>query len=219
MGLFSFAAGLLGGSAQKKASQKATNAITGALGNSIGTQNAFAQQTRDDYMPYTTAGAGAVNQIAGLTDGSMSADALTAQIKANPLYSSLYDNGEEALLQNASATGGLRGGNTQRGLADFGADTMAKVYQQILSNLGSVASLGLGGQGAVTGAGMNVANNVSEAQTDIGRAQAGNYITKAGINAANWANAGKLADSAVAAGMPGVPGGKFDFGALFKSFF
>jgi hypothetical protein len=162
-------------------------------------------------MPYTTAGVGAVNQLTGLTDGSMSADALSAKITANPLYESLYNNGEEALLQNASATGGIRGGNTERGLADFGSDTMAKVYQQILSNLGSVANLGLGAQGAVTGAGMNTANNVTTAQTDIGRAQAGNYLAKAGINAQNWNNAGGLVDSAISAFVPG--------GGGFKSLF
>lgn len=207
MGLFSFIGGILGGSAQKKASQKATDATVLALNNGIGTQNAFAQQTRDDYAPYTTAGAGAVGQLSEFTNGGMSADELSAKVMADPLYASLFSNGEEALLQNASATGGIRGGNTQRGLADFGSDTMAKVYQQILSNLGSVANLGLGAQGAVTGIGQGVANNVTTAQTDIGRAKAGNYLTKGGINAANWNNAGGLLDSVVSSFLPTGFGG------------
>jgi hypothetical protein len=213
VGLFSFLGGVLGGGAQKKASQKAMTATVGALNNSIGTQNAFGQQVRSDYAPYTTAGAQAVDQLSQFTNGGMSADALTAKIKEDPLYASLYDNGEEALLQNASATGGIRGGNTQRGLADFGADTMAKVYQQIMSNLGSVANLGLGAQGAVSSAGQGVANTVSTAQTNIGRAQAGNFITKGGINAQNWNNAGGMVDQAVSAFMPGGGG----FSSIFKS--
>ena len=207
MGLFSFIGGILGGGAQKKASQKATDATVAALNNGIGTQNAFAQQTRDDYAPYTTAGAGAVGQLSEFTNGGMSADELSAKVMADPLYASLFNNGEEALLQNASATGGIRGGNTQRGLADFGADTMAQVYQQILSNLGNVANLGLGAQGAVTGIGQGVANNVTTAQTDIGRAKAGNYLTKGGINAANWNNAGGLLDSVVSSFLPTGFGG------------
>jgi hypothetical protein len=211
MGLFSFIGGILGGGAQKKASQKATDATVAALNRGIDTQNAFNAQTRADYMPYTTAGAGAVRQLSDFTNGGMSADALSARIMADPLYGSLYNNGEEALLQNAAATGGLRGGNTQRGLADFGADTMAKVYQQILSNLGSVANLGLGAQGVVTGAGQSTANNVSTSQTDIGRAQAGNFLTKGGINAANWQNAGGFLDSAVSSMMPGLG----ELGSLF----
>jgi len=164
-------------------------------------------------MPYTTAGTGAVGQLGdlvGLNDPQSMQEAID-RIMKGPLYGALYNNGEEALLQNASATGGIRGGNTQRGLADFGSDTLAKVYQQTLSNLGSVANLGLGAQGAVTGAGQNTANNVMTAQTDIGRAQAGNYLTKAGINAANFNNAGGMLDSAISAFVPG--------GGGFKSLF
>ncbi len=207
MGLFGFLGGIIGGNAQKKGSQKATDATVAALNNGIATQNAFQQQTRTDYMPYTSAGTSAIERLAGLTSGTMDPDQLTATITGDPLYGSMYDNGEEALLQHASATGGIRGGNTQRGLADFGADTMAKVYQQILASLGGVASLGLGAQGIVTGAGQNTANNVATAQTDIGRAKAGNYLTKAGINAQNWNNAGGMLDSFVSSFLPTGFGG------------
>lgn len=207
MGLFSFLGSVIGGNAQKKGSQKATDATVAALNNGIATQNAFNAQTRTDYMPYTNAGTGAIERLAGLTSGTMDPAKLSETIMGDPLYDSIYNNGEEALLQNASATGGIRGGNTQRGLADFGADTMAKVYQQILANLGNVANLGLGAQGNVTGAGQSVANNVATAQTDIGRAKAGNYLTKAGINAQNWNNAGGLVDRFVSSFLPTGFGG------------
>jgi hypothetical protein len=216
MGLFSAIAGVFAGGAQKKASQKATDAMVGAMNRGIDTQNAFQQQTRSDYMPYTTAGNGAVTELGNFVNGGLSADELAAKIKENPLYASLYDNGAEALLQNASATGGLRGGNTQRGLADFGADTMAKVYQQIISSLSGVANLGLGAQGAVTQTGANVTDNVTNLMGQIGQTQAGNFITKGGINAANFNTFGAAADQAAKAALPGA--GKLG-AAIGKAFF
>ncbi len=205
MGLFSFAAGLLGGSAQKKASKKASAAMVDAMNRGIDTQNAFNQQTRQDYMPYTAAGAGAVDQLSELTNGGMSADALSARVMSDPLYASLFGNGQEALLQNASATGGIRGGNTQRGLADFGADTMAKVYQQILSNLGSVANLGLGAQGQVTGVGQNTTNTVTNLLGQQGQTRAQDYLTRGGISAQMFNSAGGFLDNIMSSFLP-IPG-------------
>ncbi len=205
MGLFSFAADLLGGSAQKKASKKSAAAMIEAMNRGIDTQNAFQQQTRSDYMPYTTAGASAVDQLNQFTNGGMSADALSARVMADPLYGAVYNNGEEALLQNAAATGGLRGGNTQRGLADFGADTMAKVYQQIFANLGNVANLGLGAQGAVTGVGQNTANGVTSLLGQQGQTRAQDYLTRGGISAKMFNSAGGFLDDIMSSFIP-IPG-------------
>ncbi|WP_443208575.1 hypothetical protein [Sphingomonas sp. Mn802worker] len=172
MGLFSALAGVFGGGAQKKAARAAAEQQTLALNRAIDIQNNQFQQTRSDFLPYTQAGSAAMNELSQLITGFDGDSAgLTARIKADPLYESTYRNGEEALLQNAAATGGLRGGNTQRGLADFSADTLGKVYQQILSNLGGVANLGLGATGSVAGFGANAANATSGFATDIGNAQ------------------------------------------------
>ncbi len=203
MGLFSFAAGLLGAGAQKKASKKGAAAMVEAMNRGIDTENAFNAQTRTDYMPYTLAGSDAIGQINQLTNGSMTADQLSAQIMQNPLYAARYNNGQEALLQNAAATGGLRGGNTRRGLADFGSDTLAQVYQQILGNLGSVANLGLGAQGQVTGVGQNTANAVTGLQTQQGQTRAQDYLARGGITAGMFNSAGGFLDSIMSSFLPG----------------
>lgn len=220
MGLFSFVGGLFGGGSQKKASQKATDALVAAANRGIDIQNQQYQQTRADYMPYTQAGNAAMADLSQLVTGYDGNSAgLTARIKADPLYESLYRNGEEALLQNAAATGGLRGGNTQRGLADFGADTLSTVYQQILGNLGGVAGMGLGATGSVAGFGANAANATTDLTGQIGQAQANNFLAKGRINAQGWQNAGGFLDSVVSAGMPGAGGGKFSLGKALGSIF
>lgn len=221
MGLFSFIGGLFGGGSQKKASQRATDAIVGALNRGIDTQNAFNQQVRQDYLPYTQTGAKAITGYGDLIglNGNDAAQVGIDALKNGALYNSLYNNGQEALLQNAAATGGLRGGNTQRASLDFGADVLANVYQNQLANLNNVANLGLGAQGTVTQAGSNVTNNVTSLLGNIGQAQADNYLTKAGINARNWANAGQFLDKAVSARLPGAGGGGFSISKALSSIF
>lgn len=231
MGLFSFIGGLFGGGSQKKASQQATDAMVAAYNRGIDVQDKQYQQTRQDYMPYTQAGNNAVTSLDGLiraaygdpTQGrptvatgemtSAQAD-LESRLKGTPLYQSLFRNGEEAILQNASATGGLRGGNTARGLADFGSDTLLNVYNNQLSNLYGLANLGIGATGSVANAGANNANNTTALLGNIGQAQAANYLTKGGINARNWQNAGSFLD-----GVAGAFGGGGGVAGALKSIF
>ena len=201
MGLFSFIGGLFGGGSQKKAAAKAAQAQTDALNRAIDIGNQQFQQTRQDYMPYTQAGNAAIADLSRLVTGYDGDSAgLTARIKSDPLYEALYRNGEEALLQNAAATGGLRGGNTQRGLADFGADTLSTVYQQILGNLGGVAGMGLGATGSVASFGANNATNSANLTTQIGQAQANKFLAQGRINAQNWQNAGSFLDNIASGG-------------------
>lgn len=210
MGLFSFVGGLFGGGAQKKASQKATDALTAAYNRGIDLQNQQYQTTRQDYMPYTQAGVAAIGDYGDLlgTNGAEAQAQGIEALKGSPLYSLLFNNGREALLQNASASGGLRGGDFQRASMDFGADTLGQVYGNQLSNLYNLSNLGLGATGSVANAGMNAANNVTSLVGNIGQAQATNYLTKGGINAANWQNAGSFLDGIAGAfaGGGGVKG-------------
>jgi len=65
--------------------------------------------------PYVTAGAGALGQqqaILGL-QGAEAQKAAYTGIEQSPEFLAMKQQGENALLQQASATGGLRGGNIQ----------------------------------------------------------------------------------------------------------
>lgn len=125
---------------------------------------------RSVLAPYMTQGGAGVNKLAELLGlGGDTAGAM-AGLKENPVYKALFQNGQETVLQNASATGGLRGGNTQDSLGHLGADTLAQVYQMMVSNLGNLSELG-----AKTGLGYGALTNDnarSQAQLQVGRGQA-----------------------------------------------
>ncbi len=216
MGLFSFVGGLIGGGSQKKAVKKATQAQIDALNKAIGEQQRQFDLTRSDFAPYLGAGTKALPEILNLLglNGDMATAGAMARVKDSPMFQSLYDTGEEAILQNSAATGGLRGGNTQRSLADFGANTFASVLADQLSRLGGLAGLGEGATSAVAGFGAHTADAVSNFFNQQGQARASGALAKGGINSQMWNNAGGFLDSAISAFLPGGGG----FGSIFKGF-
>jgi hypothetical protein len=182
--------GLFGGKGAKKAAKKAALAQQQAAQAAIDQQNMQFQQTRTDNLPFLQAGqqaVGAESNLLGLNGTDAQGTAIQG-LKSSPLFQSLYNTGEDALLANASATGGLRGGNTQRGLADFGSDTLARVIQQQLANLGGLRG---GGQATGTAIGQLSGNNAAQISALLnqqGSAKAGGILTNAAINAQNTNN-------------------------------
>lgn len=213
MGLFSFVGGLLGGGSAKKAAKKAAKDQNAALDKAITETRRQFDITNQNFQPYRDIGG---KGLAGLGDlvGVNGAPQQTAAIEAlknSPFFKSLFRTGEEAVLQNASATGGLRGGNTQRSLADFGEDTLMKTIMQQLSSLGGLAGMGMGATGATAGFGQNASNNIAGFLTDKGKNLASKDLAVGGINSQMWNNAGSFLDQAIAAFLPGG-GGSFALG-------
>src|SRR3546814_5188399 len=93
--------------------------------------------TRADYSPYLQTGLAGLGDLGDLI-GVNGADAQSAglvNIQNSPELAAIIRNGEVAVLQNASATGGLRGGNTQTGLANFRPDAFANQLQTQIARL------------------------------------------------------------------------------------
>lgn len=182
--------GLLGGGSAKKASKRASAELVAALQGGINSMNANLDYTKGIYQPAIDVLDPSVTAIADLlgVNGTGAQQTSLDGLQTSPLMQSLTRNGEEAILQNAAATGGLRGGNTQRGLADFRSDTFAQLIQRQLQNLGGLSSIGLGGAGAVTGASGNTAQAIAQMLAQQGQAKAGQQITAGGINSQNWNN-------------------------------
>lgn len=221
MGLFSFVGGLLGAGSAKKASRKAERAQLEYLNKALDEQRRQYDQNRTDFSPYLSTGTealGGLSDLIGLGDPEAQAGAI-AQLQESPLYQSLIRNGEEGLLQTAAATGGLRGGNMQRGLADFRADTLAQVIQNQLANLGGLSNMGLGATNSIGSLGAQSANNISNLFSQQGQVRAGGLLTRGGINARNWQNAGGFLDSAVSAALGGGGGGGGGIGGFLKGLF
>lgn len=79
--------------------------------------------------------------LAGLA-GPEAQQAAISQIERDPAFQALAQQGEEAILQRASATGGLRGGNVQAALAQFRPQLLNQFINQQYQRLGGLTSLG-----------------------------------------------------------------------------
>jgi hypothetical protein len=108
---------------------------------------------------------------AGTAESASDAQARSiGTLKASPLYTSQYDTGVDTVLQNASATGGLRGGNTTNSLAQFGSTLLAQVIQNQLANLSGVSGLGENAAGGLGNIGQSNANAQSNLYGQLGQA-------------------------------------------------
>ena len=211
MGLFSFVGGLLGAGAEKKAVKKATRFQVDALNRGIDEEARQYDTSRNDFMPFMDFGKGGLGQLGDLLgmNGNDKAAAAIDALKQSPLFTSLFNTGKEAVLQNASATGGVRGGNTQTALYDSGEQTLAQVLQDQIKNLFGAASVGEGATGSVAQLGANKSDAVAALLGKIGGTQASGALTKGGLTAGMWNSAGSFLDQVVSSfmGAGGGPGG------------
>lgn len=128
--------------------------------------------------PYAKAGEGSLaaqQNILGLNGPKEQKAAVTA-IEQSPYFQATAKQGENAILQNASATGGLRSGNTQGALAQFRPGLLNQLVQQQYQNLGGITSLGQNSAAQTGNAGMQSANSIGNLLAQQGQAQAGGII-------------------------------------------
>ncbi len=205
MGIFSSIASFFGASKKKKAAGQAAAAQQAAAQQAIDAVTAQQAATQASLAPWTEAGRKALSgqsDLLGLNGGSMQADAIAA-LKDSPLFQSLFRTGQETILQNGSATGGLRGGDIQSSLANFGSDTLARVIQNQLANLGGISE---GGNATATNIGQlgaGTATNVAKLRVGQGQAQAGGILGRANAS---------LEQMKAGADIIGNLVGTFDFG-------
>lgn len=117
-----------------------------------------------------------------VSDGSTIAE----RAQRSPFYTEAVRLGEEGVLRNASATGGLRSGNASEALANVNQQAYLASYQNQLSGLQGMANL------------PSNANNIAAQQSGIGQTQAAGIIGAANSQAAqqqaNINNAGTAAN-------------------------
>lgn len=172
------AASAYSASKSAKASKSAANAQTEASQAGIDEQRRQFDKLTQLLSPYAQAGTGALAQQQALL-GLKGADQqkyYTKQIENSPYFKSVAQQGENAILQNASATGGLRGGNTQGALAQFRPQLLNQLVQQQYQNLGGITSLGQNAAAQTGNAGMQSASNIGNLLSQSGSAQAGGIL-------------------------------------------
>jgi hypothetical protein len=141
--------------------------------------------------PYAAAGAPALEQQQALLGlrGPDAERAAIERISGGARFQEMTQQGEEALLQGASATGGLRGGNIQGALAQFRPALLNSLIEQQYGRLGGMTALGqettsnLARLGQASAAGTGAAAQTSGANISAllgqqGAAQAGAEIAQ-----------------------------------------
>ena len=145
--------------------------------------------------PYEQAGQQAFGQqqsLIGLQGPEAQQQAIEA-LQSSPQFQSLIQQSENAILQNASATGGLRGGNVQGALAQFRPQMLNQLINQQYGRLGGIAGAGLGvtsdilsrGQASAAGqasAGMASASNIGNLLANQAQATAGGQVAAGNVN-------------------------------------
>lgn len=183
---------VVGGIMSSKSASKAAKSAAGAQVAAADAQIAESQRQFDSIQellkPYTQAGTGALTgqqNLLGLNGADAQQQAISA-LEGSPAMQALTQQGENAILQNASATGGLRGGNVQGALAQFRPQLLNQLIQQQYSNLGGLVSVGQNAAAGVGNAGQNSSNQIINALGQQGAAQAGAALATGQANANMW---------------------------------
>src|SRR5689334_2492332 len=126
------AAGAMSANAQKDAASEASAAQRVSSAAGIAEQQRQFDAVQKLLSPYVNAGTSSLTQqqnILGLNGAGAQQQAISA-IQNSPQFATLQKQGEQSLLSNASATGGLRGGNLQGALAQFSPSLLSQLIEQ-----------------------------------------------------------------------------------------
>lgn len=174
----SAAVGLIAAEQQRKSASKASSAQQQAAQGGIDEQRRQFDELRRLLEPYTQAGLPALKQQQALLglEGPEAQQAAISAIENQPGFQSMIQQGENAMLQNASATGGLRGGNLQGAMAQFRPQMLAQAIQDQYSRLGGMTTLGQQSAAGVGSAGMQTGRDIAGLLGQMGAARAGGIL-------------------------------------------
>lgn len=174
------AIGLIGAETSRKAASQASSAQQQSAQQGVEEQRRQFDMMRQLLEPYTQAGLPALQQqqaLLGLS-GPEAQRAAMAGIESSPAFTAAIQQGENAMLQNASATGGLRGGNLQGAMAQFRPQMLAQAIQDQYSMLGGMTTLGQQSAAGVGSAGMQTGQGIADLLGKMGAAQSGGILAQ-----------------------------------------
>lgn len=189
----------------------AVGASNEGINNAIASNRKSLEEIQKMFAPYMQAGTGALTgqqDILGVNGAKAEKQALD-NIFSSPIFKGLMEQGENSILQNASATGGLRGGNVQKALGQFSPNLLNTLLQQKLQGLQGLTNLGYNATGGATNAIQNFGGINADLLVGQGRVNAGGAVSKANNQNALLGAFGNLL---------GNGGGLGNFGNLLGSF-
>lgn len=216
-GLSAIGSILGGGNAQEKAASAAAKAQVQAAERGIQEQRRQFDELTEMLRPYMNAGeSGLIGQLAlvGLEGAGAQRAAITA-LEQGPQYEALVRQGEEALLQQASATGGLRGGNVQAALAQFRPQMLSNLIEQQYSRLGGLTNIGQASAARQAATGQSTAANISNLMQQQGAARAGAELAKGEAAASRFGDIMGVLGSFAGMSGPGMARGTYFNPGLF----
>lgn len=172
-----------GATQQAKAAEQAAGVQAGMASEGIAEQRRQFDELVKLMSPYVTAGRGAMEQQQALLGlgGEQAQQAAIGALERSPFFAAMAQQGENALLQQASATGGLRGGNIQGALAQFRPGLLNQMVQQQMANLGGLTQIGQASAAGQAAQGMQTAGSIGNLLAQQGAALAGGVMGKGGL--------------------------------------
>ena len=184
--------GVMGANAQSDAAESAAGAQTAASQASIAEQRRQFDAIQRLLSPYSNAGAGALGAQQALLglNGAEAQQQAIAGIESSPQFQAMMQQGENSILQNASATGNLRGGNVQGALAQFRPQLLSQLIESQFSKLGTISGLGQASAAGQAAAAQQTGANIGNALTQQGQAAAGAALAQGQASAQMWGGIG-----------------------------
>jgi len=179
---------VLSSRAQRKSANAAANAQVAASEMGVEEQRRQFDAVQKLLKPYADAGLGGLTgqqDLLGI-NGNAAQQAAINNINNSSEMQTYLKQGENAILQNASATGGLRGSNTQAALAQFRPQLLNQLINQRYQNYAGLTALGQNAAAGTGNAGMQTASNISNLYQQTGAAQAGAALANGQANANMW---------------------------------
>lgn len=170
--------GYLSSKSQSGAADRAADAQTQSAELGIEEQRRQFDAIQQMLSPFVNAGTAALSGQQDLlgANGTWAQRTAISALQDSPQYQALSRSGQDAILANSSATGGLRGGNVQAALGQFQPALLAQLIDQQYSRLGGLTSLGQNAAAGVGNAGMQTGNQITQLLGQQGAAQAGAAI-------------------------------------------
>lgn len=185
---------LIGANQQRKAAEGATAAQVEMGDKAIAEQRRQFDKYQEVLAPYVESGELGLAGMLGLS-GLKGAPAQQEQIdliRNSPEFKALSEVGQEAILANASATGGLRGGNVQGALARFEQQNLSDLINKQMSRFGGIAQLGQASAAGTGSAALQTGANVSNILGNQGEAIGQGLIARGNVNANVFGDIGKF---------------------------
>ena len=171
---------VVGGAIQSRSARRASETQAASADAGIQEQRRQFDAVQELLRPYVETGETALSQQAALigVGGPEAQRSAIQAIEQGPEFQALTRQGEEAILQQAAATGGLRGGNVQGALAQFRPQVLSQLINQQYGRLGGISAIGQASAAGQAAQATQFGQSVAQGYSDIGAARAGGSLAQ-----------------------------------------